>query len=150
MELDKTVEELLQKPKDSHDKGALDVIHARRKQLADVFFDKSRSVKDRNAVYNELLSIHKYLGLSTELFKVKEPKIPGAKPQRTPEQKKEDSVKMIRDLWPEAKKYALEQVPKDETAMPTKDGPIVVDKNAKERSILAQVFLYNMVELYKQ
>lgn len=150
MEPDKTVQELMKKPRDQHDAGALDVIHARRKELCDLFFDKSKSTKERNAVYDEISAIHKYFDMKP-IFKVKEARgaIP-SKPTRTPEQKLKDSERMLYDLWPAAKKYAESQVPKDETGMPTKEGPIIVDKNAKERSILAQVFLYSMVELYKQ
>ena len=151
MDIDKTVQELLAKPKDSHDKGALDVIHARRKQLADIFFDKSKSAAERNAVFDELCSIHKYLGMG-DIFKAKDPKGPRstAAPIRTPEQKLKDSDRMLCDLWPLAKKYAASEYPKDETGEPHVDGPIIVDKNEKSRSILAQVFLYSMVEMYKQ
>lgn len=153
MELDQTVKELLAKPKDSHDQGALDVIHGRRKQLADVFFDKSRSAKDRNAVYAELLSIHKYLELSTQLYKVKEARGAAAavKATRTPEQKLIESERMIKDLWPIAKKHAAVEYPEETlTAEPAVEGVRIFDKHAKDRSILASVFLYSMVELYKQ
>lgn len=151
MEPDKTVQELLQKPKDQHDQGALDVIHARRKQLCDLFFDKSKSATERNAVYDEISAIHKYFDMKP-IFKVKEPKAFGAaaKPVRTHEQKVEESFNMVKDLWPKAKELALAEHPKEETGMPTTDGPIIVDKNEKSRTILAQVFLYNMTELYKQ
>lgn len=152
MEFDKTVQELLAKPKDSHDQGAMDCIHGRRKQLADIFFDKSKSAKDRNGVYDELLSIHNYLGLKTNLFKVKEARGPAAavKPTRTPEQKLKDSERMLYDLWPAAKKYAAQQIKENKVMQPSIEGPREVDLNQKERSILSQVFLYSMVELYKQ
>lgn len=150
MEIDNTVKDLMKKPKEELEKGALDVIHARRKQLADIFFDTSKSAAEKNKVFDELELIHKYFNMG-KIFKAKEKRggIP-AKPTRTPEEKKEDSARMISDLWPEAKKLALAEYPKNETGMPTKDGPIIVDKNEKQRNILTQVFLYSMVELYKQ
>lgn len=150
MEINKTVQELMKKPRDQLEPAALDVIHARRKELCDIFFDASKSAADKNNVYNELSLIHKYFDMKP-IFKAKEKR--GAitsKPTRTPEQKVKDSVEMVSKLWPEAKKLALDEYPKDETGMPTKDGPIIVDKNEKSRSILSQVFLYNMTELYKQ
>ena len=149
MEPDKTVKELMLKPRSEHDAAALDVIHARRKELCDLFFDKSKPAKERNAVYDEISAIHKYFEMKP-IFKVKEARGAATKPTRTNEQKVKDSVEMIKSLWPEAKKLALIEYPKEETGMPTTEGPIVVDKNEKSRSILSQVFLYNMTELYKQ
>lgn len=151
MEIDKTVQELLQKPKDQHDQGALDVIHARRKQLADIFFDKSKSPQDRNKVFDELCAIHKYLGMG-DIFKAKVPKAFGgaAKPIRTPQQRKEDAVIMMVDLWKEAKAFALKEFPVEKTAEPAIEGVRIVDKHTEDRSILAQVFFKGLVESYKQ
>jgi hypothetical protein len=127
----------------------MDAIHAQRTKLANIFFDKAKSADARNACYEELAAIHKYLGFNN-IFKVKTAKGTAAKPQRTAEQKTKDSVEMINNLWPEAKKMALAEWPIEQTGEPHVDGPKVIDKNKKDRGILSQVFLYAMVENYKQ
>jgi hypothetical protein len=86
MEIDTVVQQLLQKPRDDLDNSQLDVIHARRKQLADVFFNQSATVEQKLEVYDELNSIHKFLNMK-QLFKPKKAKRAGGttpqKPLRT-------------------------------------------------------------------
>jgi len=65
------LDEILKVPKEKQAKITIDNLQVRRKTLGDIFFDKTKTFEERNAVYDELVKINKYFGYK-EIFKLKE------------------------------------------------------------------------------
>lgn len=65
------LEEILKLPKEKHPKETIDKLQARRKTIADIFFDKTKPNEERMKVFDELDKINKFFGYK-DIFALKE------------------------------------------------------------------------------
>lgn len=125
-----SLRELIKNGKDNTDKSILDGLQARRKLIADYYYDKDVPKNDRQEFYEELKLLHAFLGYK-EIFPLIKKDGSGGRRERSIQEKKDDINAMFEFCWKKAFDEGLKIVPKV--------GNGATDLDKKERDILISV-----------